>query len=161
MTDGVIAACSNSLRTVDELGKKVAGTWADLDRLCFRLRAFSHLVSALKDNPAMMGGSFESEILIELDKVLTQNVSFIKSHLNKSSYKGFTDIGLRDPYIADLAKHNHVVARLAKELNVTDDLDFEHVRDDDYQVKYFAYYRVQLSLIDLLRRMHVGASNMP
>lgn len=135
MTDGVIAACSNSLRTLDALGKKVASSWADLDRLCFRLRAFTHLVEALKDNPAMMGGSFESEILIDLDKILTQGVTFVKSHLNKSSYKGFTDISFRDPYIADLAKYNHIIARMAKELNVADDLDFENVREDDYRVR--------------------------
>jgi hypothetical protein len=163
MAEAAIGSCFKTLQAIGEFRRFVSRTWVDCDRLCERLDLFQNLVAALKTNPGLLSGTKrENELLIELDRVLKQSMQFMKEHTSRTSFKGFSDLSQRENFLMDLAKYNLVVAKLAKELSLADDIDYDKIREEDYLVSSISlrlYFAKSFLTLFVLFRMPEKAFN--
>jgi len=137
MAEAIITSCHKTLQSVNEFRATVRETWIDCDRVCERMSLFQDIIVNKQTNPELLSRTKrEFDVLAHLDKVLRQSLQFMTAHTTRSSFKGFTDLALRENYMMDLAKNNLLVAKLTKELSLADDIDYEKIREEDYLVRH-------------------------
>lgn len=111
-------------------------TWADCYRMCSRCEVFAKLIMELKNFPNMLEETddHEQELIVELEKTLIAAEAYVADFATRHSYKGMTEPSFRQGCSMDFAKLSQKLTKLAQDLSIINDVDYDLMRQEDLEV---------------------------
>jgi hypothetical protein len=134
----IVASCSKSIESLRRMDEVLpVNSWQDCHRLCARSEAFAKLVMELKSYPNLLEETdeHEQELIVELEKVLIAAEAYVADFTTRTSFKGMTEPSFRHGCSMDFAKLSQRLTKLAQDLSIINDLDYDQLRQEDLEVR--------------------------
>lgn len=135
-----VSSCYDQLESLQKLRDLIGPeTWCDCIRLIDRCEIFRPYVLDLLNSPLLLEDLDEKteQCLDELEKALLDAEAYVKEFVNREEFIGITEASYRQGCSMDFSKTVAKLIRLASDLAVGKDSDFDKVRAEDFEVRCY------------------------